>query len=103
MLLDEAKATARMISAGRMLAGLDQEGLASAAEVSASTISNVERGKNKARPENLEAIQRALLRNGVTLINDYYNGRILLSITYKVQGPIDIFSFVDDTKEAAVE
>ena len=66
-----------------------------AAEVSPSTISNVERGKNKARRENLEAIQKALLRNGVTLINDNYNGRILLSISYKVPGPIDVMSFVD--------
>jgi transcriptional regulator with XRE-family HTH domain len=106
MLDNEVEATARMIGAGRMLAGLDQVGLARAAGVSPSTISNVERGKNKnkARRENLEAIQRALLRKGVTLINDNYNGRILLSITYKVPGPIDIFSFVvDDTKEAAIE
>jgi transcriptional regulator with XRE-family HTH domain len=107
MLLDEAEATARMIGAGRMLAGLDQRGLAHNSEVSASTISNIETGKTtgktKARRENLEEIEKALLRSGVTLINDNLNGRILLSITYKVPGPIDIMSFVRDPEKDPVE
>ena len=98
MLLDEAKATARMISAGRMLAGLDQEGLASAAEVSASTISNIETGKTKARHDHHRiAIQKALLKNGVTLTNDTDNGRILLAITYKLTElpePINLDKFL---------
>jgi transcriptional regulator with XRE-family HTH domain len=85
-----------MIAAGRKLAGLDLDGLARAAEVSPSTISNVEGGKKRARPENLAAIQRALLMNGVTLMNDNLNGRILLSITYKLPDPIDIFAIAKD-------
>ena len=83
--LTAEQANARMIAAGRMLAGLDQRGLAHASEVSASTISNIETGKTKARHDHhWIAIQKALLKNGVTLTNDTDNGRILLAITYKL-------------------
>jgi len=94
MLLNAGQANARMIAAGRMLAGLDQRGLAHASEVSASTISNIETGKTKARHEHLTAIQKALRTNGVTLTDDTDNGRILLAITYKLPEPIDLNAFL---------
>jgi transcriptional regulator with XRE-family HTH domain len=93
MLLNAEQSNARMIAAGRMLAGLDQRGLAHASKVSASTISNIETGKTKASRDHLIAIQEALRMNGVTLTNDTDNGRILLSITYMPER-IDIQKFV---------
>lgn len=65
-------ARGRVIAAGRMLAGLDQAGLAAAAGVSASTVSKVERGRANVREDTLEAIRQALGRFGVDLTQ---NGR----------------------------
>lgn len=62
--LEGATAFGRAISAGRMLAGMDQAALGSAAGVAASTISNVERG-NDARSDTTRAIKRALREAGV--------------------------------------
>ena len=49
MTLNPLVARGRVIAAGRMLAGLDQAGLAAAAGVSASTVSKVERGRADVR------------------------------------------------------
>ena len=45
MTLKAHTAQDRVIAAGWMLAGLDQAGLAEAAGLSASTVSNIERGR----------------------------------------------------------
>lgn len=83
MQLDAAQAKGRMIAAGRMLAGLDQTDLAAASGVSASTISNVERGRIEARSATLKAIRKALRENGVTLTNDPTNFHISVGTTYE--------------------
>jgi transcriptional regulator with XRE-family HTH domain len=70
-----------MVAAGRMLAGLDQAGLAEAAGVSASTISNVERGSD-ARDETIRAIRKALRRSGVTIAIDRQNGLALTAMRF---------------------
>lgn len=69
------------MAAGRMLAGLDQAGLAEAAGVSASTISNVERGSD-ARDETIRAIRKALRRSGVTIAIDRQNGLALTAMRF---------------------
>lgn len=71
----------RMVAAGRMLAGLDQAGLAEAAGVSPSTISNVERGSD-ARDETIRAIRKALRRSGVTIAIDRQNGLALTAMRF---------------------
>ena len=62
--LSNSEALGRTYAAARMMAGLDQAGLASAAGLSAGTISNVERGRDLRR-ETLRVIRRALSRAGV--------------------------------------
>ena len=81
MEIDGAAVTGRMVAAGRMLAGLDQADLAYAAGVSASTISNVERGSD-AREETLRAIRKALRHNGITISIDRQNGLALAAIRF---------------------
>ncbi|MDE1173665.1 MAG: helix-turn-helix domain-containing protein [Parvibaculaceae bacterium] len=71
----------RMIAAGRMLAGLDQAALADAAGVSASTISNVERGSD-ARENTIISIRKALRRTGVTMTIDKSNGIAIAAIRF---------------------
>lgn len=73
MEIDGATVLGRMVAAGRALAGLDQAGLAKAAGVSASTISNVERGSD-AREETLRSIRKALRRSGISISIDRQNG-----------------------------
>ncbi len=65
-------ARGRVVAAGRMLAGLDQAELATAAGLSASTVSKIERGKADVREATLEAVRDALERLGVDLTR---NGR----------------------------
>lgn len=72
MTLNPFIARGRVIAAGRMLAGLDQAGLAVAAGLSASTVSKVERGRADVREETLQAIRQALGRLGIDLTQ---NGR----------------------------
>lgn len=74
MTLNALIARGRVIAAGRMLAGLDQAGLAAAAGLSASTVSNVERGQVNVRDETLDAITRALRRMGVDLTQNSQTG-----------------------------
>ena len=72
MTISPLVARGRVIAAGRMLAGLDQAGLAAAAGVSASTVSKVERGRAEVRADTLHAIKQALGRFGIDLTQ---NGR----------------------------
>ena len=94
MLLYPLEANGRMIAAARMLAGLNQEGLAHLSSVTSSTISNIESGKHEARPETMIAIQKALRMKGVTLINE--NGLILLAITYQKPSVDDLLQQLDE-------
>jgi transcriptional regulator with XRE-family HTH domain len=81
MEIDGITVQGRMVAAGRMLAGLDQAGLAEAAGVSPSTISNVERGSD-ARDETIGAIRKALRRSGVTIAIDRQNGLALTAMRF---------------------
>jgi transcriptional regulator with XRE-family HTH domain len=81
MEIDGVAVQGRMVAAGRMLAGLDQAGLAEAAGVSPSTISNVERGSD-ARDETIRAIRKALRRSGVTIAIDRQNGLALTAMRF---------------------
>lgn len=74
MTLNSFVARGRVIAAGRMLAGLDQAGLAAAAGVSASTVSKVERGRADVREDTLRAIRQALGRSGVDLTQNARTG-----------------------------
>lgn len=81
MEIDGATAQGRVVAAGRMLAGLDQAGLADAAKLSASTISNVEHGSD-AREDTIRAIRKALRRSGVTFTIDRQNGIAIAAIRF---------------------
>ena len=81
MEIASATVLGRMIAAGRMLAGLDQAALADAAGVSASTISNVERGSD-AREDTIKSIRKALRRTGVTVTIDKSNGIAIAAIRF---------------------
>lgn len=74
MTLNPFTARGRVIAAGRMLAGLDQAGLAVAAGLSPSTVSNVERGELNVRESTLDAIKQALTRMGVDLTQNGQTG-----------------------------
>lgn len=76
------EAMGRVVAAGRMLAGLDQAALATAAGVSAATVSNVERG-NDARPTTLSAIRRALRHAGVNVCFSANNGHASAAICFE--------------------
>ena len=79
--LSNTEALGRTYAAARMMAGLDQGGLASAAGLSAGTISNVERGRDSKR-ETLRAIRRALSREGVLIAFSPNNGLASVSISF---------------------
>jgi len=78
MNLSPTEARGRTYAAARMMAGLDQAGLANAAGLSAGTISNVERGRD-ATDDTLRRIRRALGREGVLL--GFSTGKGLASVT----------------------
>ena len=82
MTLNALIARGRVIAAGRMLAGLDQAGLAAAAGLSASTISNVERGRLNVRDETLDAIKQALMRSGVDVTQNSRTGLHAVGTSY---------------------
>jgi transcriptional regulator with XRE-family HTH domain len=67
MKMSEQQARGRHFHAGRVLAGLDQQALATIAGVSAGTISNIEQGK-KSTDESIKAVRRALRERGVNLM-----------------------------------
>jgi transcriptional regulator with XRE-family HTH domain len=79
--LSNSEALGRTYAAARMMAGLDQGGLATAAGLSAGTISNVERGRDS-RAETLRAIRRALSRAGVLVSFSRNNGLASVSISF---------------------
>ena len=72
MQLDPIVARGRVIAAGRMLTGLDQEQLAAEAGLSSSTVSKIELGKRNVRPDTLRSVVQALDRLGVDVTQ---NGR----------------------------
>ena len=82
MTLNPLVARGRVIAAGRMLAGLDQAGLAAAAGLSASTVSNVERGRLNVRDETLDAIKQALMRVGVDVTQNSRTGLHAVGTSY---------------------
>ena len=79
--LSNSEALGRTYAAARMMGGLDQAGLATAAGLSAGTISNVERGRDS-RPETLRAIRRALSRAGVLVAFSKNNALASVSISF---------------------
>jgi len=79
--LSNSEALGRTYAAARMMAGLDQAGLAHEAGISAGTISNVERGRDS-RPETLRSIRRALGREGVLVAFSRNNGLATVSISF---------------------
>lgn len=72
-------AQGRLIQAGRVLAGFDQNELATRAGVSGSTVSNAERGRTVTE-ENIKAIRRALRQAGVNLT--FGNDMAIASIAF---------------------
>lgn len=81
--LSNAEARGRTYAAARMMAGLDQGGLAAAAGVSGGTVSNVERGR-ESRPDTLRAIRQALAREGVLVAFSANNGLASVAISFAV-------------------
>ena len=75
-------AQGRVVAAARMLAGLDQAQLAAAAGVSASTVSNVERGKPGVRAETLRAVRQALEASGIDLAHNRGTGHHSAGTSY---------------------
>lgn len=82
MILSHSEVQGRAIAAARLLAGLDQAGLAQLAGVSASTVSNVERGSD-AREDTIVSIKKALRKAGITSSIDKVNGRAIIVATYE--------------------
>jgi len=64
--MSEQQARGRHFHAGRILAGLDQQALATIAGVSPGTISNIELGK-KSTDDSIKRVRRALRERGVNL------------------------------------
>ena len=79
--LTNTEALGRTYAAARMMAGLDQIALASAAGISAGTVSNVERGRDS-RPDTIRAIRIALSRAGVLVAFSKNNGMASVAISF---------------------
>jgi transcriptional regulator with XRE-family HTH domain len=79
--LSNTEALGRTYAAARMMAGLDQAGLATSAGLSAGTISNVERGRDS-RSDTLRSIRRALSRAGVLVSFSKNNGVASVAISF---------------------
>ena len=75
-------AQGRVVAAARMLAGLDQAQLAAVAGLSASTISNVERGRPGIRAETLRAVRQALETLGIDLAHNRGTGHHAAATSY---------------------
>ena len=82
MQLDPIIARGRMIAAGRMLTGLDQEKLAVEARLSPSTVSRIELGKRNVRPDTLRAVVQALDRLGVDVTQNVRTGHHAVGTSY---------------------
>jgi hypothetical protein len=74
--LSNTEALGRTYAAARMMAGLDQAGLAHSAG-----LSNVERGKDS-KEVTLKHIRRALVREGVSLAFSRSNGQACVMICF---------------------
>ena len=82
MQLDATVARGRVMAAGRMLPGLDQEQLAAEARVSPSTVSKIELGKRNVRPDTLRAVVEALDRLGVDVTRNGRTGHHAVGTSY---------------------
>ena len=82
MQLDPIVARGRVIAAGRMLTGLDQEQLAAEAGLSASTVSKIEIGKRNVRADTLRAVIQALDRLGVDVTQNGRTGHHAVGTSY---------------------
>ncbi len=82
MQLDPIIARGRVIAAGRMLTGLDQEQLAAEAGLSASTVSKIEIGKRNVRSDTLRAVVQALDRLGVDVTQNGRTGHHAVGTSY---------------------
>ena len=82
MQLDPIVARGRVIAAGRMLTGLDQEQLAAEAGLSASTVSKIEIGKRDVRSDTLRAVVQALDRLGVDVTQNGRTGHHAVGTSY---------------------
>lgn len=79
--LSNTEALGRTYAAARLMAGLDQVGLAQAAGLSAATISNLERGRDT-RPDTTRAVRRALSKAGVLVAFSKNNGLASVTISF---------------------
>ena len=82
MQLDPIIARGRVIAAGRMLTGLDQEQLAAEAGLSPSTVSKIELGKRNVRSETLRAVVQVLDRLGVDVTQNGRTGHHAVGTSY---------------------
>ncbi len=82
MQLNPLVARGRVIAAGRMLAGLDQERLAAEAGLSPSTVSKIEQGRRGVRMATLRAVQDALERLGVDVAQNGRTGHHAVGTSY---------------------
>lgn len=80
LILEENQAVGRCYAAARMMAGMDQGKLAEKAGVSASTISNLERGSD-IKDETITKIRKALWKSGVKVSIDLPFGTMILAAT----------------------
>jgi hypothetical protein len=74
MQLDPMVAQGRVVAAGRMLAGVDQDKLAAEAGLSPSTISKIELGRRSVREDTLTRVLDALSRFGVDVTRNSRTG-----------------------------
>ncbi len=82
MQLDPLIAQGRVVAAGRMLAGVDQEQLAVEAGLSASTVSKIELGRRNVRAETLNAVIQALDRLGIDVTRNGQTGHHAAATSY---------------------
>ncbi len=75
-------ARGRVVAAGRMLAGLDQEQLAAEAGLSPSTVSNIEQGHRPVRAQTYHAVVQALDRLGVDVTQNGRTGHHSVGTSY---------------------
>ena len=82
MQINPLAARGRVIAAGRMLAGLDQEQLAARAGVSPSSVSKIEQGRRNVREATLRAVSQALEQQGVDLTHNGRTGHHAVGTSY---------------------
>ena len=82
MQLNPLVARGRVIAAGRMLAGLNQEQLAAKAGLASSTVSKIENGRHAVRATTLRTVQDALERLGVDVTQNGRTGHHAVGTSY---------------------